>query len=394
LNPEEVRQAIDAIHEDVLSLLTEMVRINSFSYNTAGIREVAELAASHIPSLFQVDSIQPNLDDRIWIHRCHASDQIPILLSGHLDTVHPPGECAGDLEADGEFLCGPGVADMKGGVAVILGALWVLDQLGRLPDIPIAVAFTGDEEIGSIHSRKRLKDLAQQARLGLVFESAGPNGEVVLARRGVRVYRLTVEGEEGHSGYDVKQKQSALIELSHQILRLEGLNDSKLGLSVNVGMASGGTAVNVIPGHAEAKLEVRFWDEDIGDSAAERILASLAAPKVSGMNLRLERTHARPVMAPTKNTESLFEAVREAGADLGWTIGQEVRTAASDANVMSSAGLACLDGFGPRGEMGHSPRERILAKTVRDRLELTVHLLWRLRDWQPKVKQRRFKLKR
>ncbi len=394
MNPDEVRQAIDAIHGDVMSLLTDMVRINSFSYNTSGIREVAELAAGSLPSVFQVDSIQPNLDDRIWIHRGHSSEQTPILLSGHLDTVHPPGECRDDLKEQGEFLCGPGVADMKGGVAVILGALWVLDQLGRLPEIPITVAFTGDEEIGSIHSRERLKDLSKQARLGLVFESAGPNGEVVLARRGVRVYRLTVEGEEGHSGFDVKQKQSALIELSHQILRLEGLNDPKSGLSINVGMASGGTAVNVIPGRAEARLEVRFWDEALGDSAAERMLASLAAPKVSGMNLRLERTHARPVMAPTKQTESLFEAVREVGTDLGWTIGQEVRTAASDANVMSSAGLACLDGLGPRGEMGHSPRERIIASTIRDRLELTVHLLWRLRDWQPKVKQRRFKLKR
>jgi glutamate carboxypeptidase len=283
---------------------------------------------------------------------------------------------------------------MKGGVAVILGALWVLERLGRLPEIPIAVAFTGDEEIGSVHSREKLKNLAKQARLGLVFESSGPNGEVVLARRGVRVYRLTVEGEEGHSGFDIKQKQSALIELSHHIRRLESLNDPKSGLSINVGMASGGTAVNVIPGHAEAILEIRFWDEEVGDSAAERILASLAAPKVVGMNLRLERTHARPVMAPTKNTELLFEAVREAGADLGCAVGQEVRTAASDANVMSSAGLACLDGFGPRGEMGHSPRERILAGTIRERLELTVHLLWRLRDWEPKVKQRRFKLKR
>lgn len=394
MNPDKVRQAIDAVHGDVMSLLNEMVRINSFSYNTAGIRDLAELAASRIPTDFEVDGRQPNLDDRIWIYRNHATDQLPILLSGHLDTVHPPSDGVCTLEARDEFLCGPGVADMKGGVAVILGALWVLERLGRLSEIPIAVAFTGDEEIGSIHSRLRLRNLAKESRLGLVFESAGPNGEVVLARRGVRVYRLVVQGEEGHSGFDIKHKQSALVELAHQILRLEGLNDPKLGLSVNVGMASGGTAVNVIPGRAEAKLEVRFWDEAVGDSAAERILASLAAPKVSGMEFRLERTHARPVMAPTQQTESLFEAVREAGADLGWSIGQEVRTAASDANVMASAGLACLDGLGPRGEMGHSPRERIIASTVRDRLELTVHLLWRLRNWEPKVKQRRFKLKR
>jgi glutamate carboxypeptidase len=273
---------------------------------------------------------------------------------------------------------------MKGGLAVIVGALWALDRLKVLPKIPLLLAFNGDEEIGSSGSGQKLEELARSCRLGFVFECGGPDGSVVTSRRGLQRYLLKIRGKAGHAGNIQVAKQSAVVELAHQILKLEALNDREADLSVNVGRVKGGTATNVIPAEAEADLEVRFLNQGQGDEVGERIQKLANSSQEFGLETNFVRGHARPPMEHTPGTAQLFQKVAQVAARNQIILSEEARWGASDANLLAAVGLATIDGLGPVGEMDHSENERILEDSLFQRVDLLVHLLWDLRDWTRK----------
>ena len=271
LDRQEVSKVVKSLRSELLALLDELVVINSYSHNAEGVSRVAECVGNSLPSPLKLETDTSSRDESIWIYHHGPPATPPTLLVGHLDTVFPPGSFDSGVVSQGPYLIGPGVADMKGGLAVILGALRVLDHLNLLSKIPLLLAFNGDEEIGSPHSGHKLEELARSCRLGLVFECGGPDGSVVTSRRGLRRYFLKIKGKAGHAGNIQAAKQSAVVELAHQILKLEGLNDREGGLSINVGRVKGGTATNVVPAEAEAELEVRFLNQGQGKEVEERI---------------------------------------------------------------------------------------------------------------------------
>ncbi|MEW5722829.1 MAG: M20/M25/M40 family metallo-hydrolase [Thermodesulfobacteriota bacterium] len=384
LDRASVREGVAAVRGDVLSLLDRMVSINSHSPNEKGVALVLETATETLPTLFALlESADCGEDHRLWVFGRECPDQAPLLLVGHLDTVFPPGEFDGGLVEDGDFLRGPGVSDMKGGVAVMIGALWVLDRLGLLPVMSLVLALNGDEEIGSVCSGPILARLARSVRLGLVFERGGPGGSLVTSRRGLRRYRLEVAGPGGHSGFQKGDKASAVVELAHQILRMESFNLPKEGVSVNVGRIAGGTGANIVPRRAEAEFEVRFWTDVSGNAAAERIMASLAAPSGPGFEHLLHRTHVRPAMPRSPLNVKLFKEAAAVARTLDLSLKEEARLGASDANILTAAGLPVLDGLGPVGENDHSLDERVVRESLFERIEFLVHLLWDLREWSP-----------
>jgi glutamate carboxypeptidase len=256
-----------------------------------------------------------------------------------------------------------------------------LDRLNALLEIPLRLAFNGDEEIGSPTSGEMLMELARSSRLGLVFECGGPEGSVVTSRRGLHRYGLQIGGETGHAGNQPGEKQSALVELAHQILVLEALNDPAAGLSVNVGRASGGSGANVIPGKAEAEFEVRFSEQRQSDELEERIWALTNSPHHSSLTVQVVRSHSRPVMTPTPATVNLYQEAARIAAGIQISLSEESRGGASDANLLAASGLPTIDGLGPVGEMDHSENERILKDSLFQRVELLVHLLWNLKAW-------------
>ena len=270
---------------------------------------------------------------------------------------------------------------MKGGLAVIVGALWALDSLNRLPEIPLMLAFNGDEEIGSPRSGELLMELARSCRLGLVFECGGPQGSVVTSRRGLQRYRLQITGEAGHAGNQQGVKRSALVELAHSILELEAMNDPEAGLSVNVGIASGGSAANVIPGKAEAEFEVRFSEQSQNDEIQEKIRALTNSPYHSSLMVQVALSHSRPVMTLTSATARLYQEAARIAGGIQISLSEESRGGASDANLLAASGLPTIDGLGPVGEMDHSANERITKDSLFQRVELLVHLLWNLKAW-------------
>ena len=382
LDGRDVRQVVRSLENETLVLLEDLVNINSYYNDLDGLSRVLDRMVVELPPVMAPDP-DSSTEDQIWIFKNTPHSMSPILLLGHLDTIYRRAADDFALKANGPYLCGPGTADMKGGLAVMCGALKVLDRMGLLAEIPLCCAFNGDQESGSVKSGPSLKKLAQTSRLGLVFEKGGTRGALVTSCRGLRSYRLEIKGQAVHAGLCGPEKQSALVELAHQILRLEGISKPKRGLSLNVGLASGGTASSVIPDQASAEFDIRFWDEKSGDLAAERVMASLASPLTSGLDLNLSRRYSRPVMARTEAAGRLFEEADRIAGHLGLELTEESRPISSDANILFAAGLAVLDGLGPLGEGEHSTEERIVKDTLFERMELVVHLLWGLRSYTP-----------
>ena len=381
LDAQEVKGIVSSLKEDLLVLLDELVAINSYSHNAEGVNQVAEEVGGALPSPLALKRVTTSNKEKIWICHCGPSGENPILLVGHLDTVFPPGTFDHGMISQDPYLCGPGVADMKGGLAVILGALWGLDRLKVLPQIPLMLALNGDEEIGSPNSGPKLEELARSCRFGFVFECGGPDGSVVTSRRGLRRYSLIIKGKAGHAGNIQAAKQSAVVELAQQILKLEALNDLEAGLSVNVGRVKGGTATNIVPAEAEAELEVRFLNQERGDEVEDRIQKLANSSQEFGIETNLIKGRARPPMEHIPGTAQLFQQVVQVAARNQMNLSEESRWGASDANLLTAVGLPTIDGLGPVGEMDHSEDERIVKDSLFQRVELLVHLLWNLKDW-------------
>ena len=381
LDVQEIKRIIGSFKKDLLVLLDQLVAINSYSHNTEGVAHMAEAVGTALPSPLELQRVTTPEKEPLWTCRYGPSEKDPILLVGHLDTVFPPGTFDSGMVAQDPYLSGPGVADMKGGLAVIVGAIWALDRLKALPKIPLLLALNGDEEIGSPNSGHKLEEFARSCRFGFVFECGGPDGSVVTSRRGLRRYSLMIKGKADHAGNIQVVKQSAVVELAQQILKLEALNDLQAGLSVNVGRVKGGTATNIVPAEAEAELEVRFLHQELGDEVEDRIQKLANSSQEFGIETNLIKGRARPPMEHIPGTAQLFQQVVQVAARNHIHLSEESRWGASDANLLTAVGLPTIDGLGPVGEMDHSEDERIVKDSLFQRVELLVHLLWDLRDW-------------
>jgi glutamate carboxypeptidase len=264
---------------------------------------------------------------------------------------------------------------MKAGVAVILFALRILDELDLLSTILLKCLINGDEEIGSPHSRPVVTDLARWADWGLVFEGGGKRNEVVYARRGIRRYKLTVTGEAHHAGVWEGPKASAILELSRMIQEFEGLNDLEDGVSLNVGKISGGTTTNVIPDFATASFEFRFWDEAVENEVVKQIEAIVANPANPKCQASIKCHHQRPAGSPVEGTDTLYSMVLNTAQELGQQVGKEKRGGTSDANFLIAGGVPTLDGMGPAGALDHSVEECIITESLFERIQLTALLM-------------------
>lgn len=375
---QRIRKAAGSVREESLSLLKSLVDVNSHSANAEGVNRVGDLVIKRLPGILNHHFISDTDGVRHHIVSTPAAVDRCILLLGHLDTVYPKVSVSRSFEKVNTRIVGPGTADMKGGIVVMVHALRLLDLLGCLDRIPLRCIFNGDEETGSVFSSGLLKELAPEASWGLVFECGGLNGEVVNRRRGVNRYELTVKGQARHSGVKEGPKVSALVEMARQVLALEDLNDPVRGVALNVGKAVGGTASNIVPDHASAIFEIRFWDKEAERDTVDRIAKITSRSLTKGCCVSVREIHRTPCMIPTSGTGDLLKTVKAVAEELGQTVEVERRGGASDGNLLSAMGVPVVDGLGPSGDLDHSPDEYIIEQSLHDRIELTALLLCRL----------------
>ena len=304
-----------------------------------------------------------------------SGKQGQILALGHSDTVWPLGtlDSMPFRQADGRFW-GPGVLDMKAGLAFFLYAARALRDL----DIPAArkvvLLVVSDEEVGSSSSRALTEAEARKSDFVLVLEpGTGLSGKLKTARKGVGDYTVMVEGRAAHAGVDFENGASAIVEAARQVVEITGFTDLSRGVTVNPGVIRGGTRTNVIA--AEARVEVDIRIARLSDAAGldEKFRALRAFdPRC---RVRVDGGLNRPPMERTGGVVKLFERAREIGAGMGIEIEESATGGGSDGNFTAALGVPTLDGLGGVGEGAHARNESILMNRIADRVALLAELL-------------------
>jgi glutamate carboxypeptidase len=307
-----------------------------------------------------------------------AGDGAPLLLLGHFDTVWPVGQLSRmPLVHDHKtgLLHGPGVFDMKAGIAVSMLALRALaDEPEGVP--PVRMLWTTDEEIGSGTSRSLIESVARECRAVLVLEPSLPGGGAKTSRKGVGEFELIVHGVSAHAGLDPDKGASAIHELAHQILAIEALQDPARGITLNVGVVEGGTRTNVVADRARAAIDVRVPTL----AAAAALTSKLAAlrPRSGRTRLELRGAISRPPLERTAAVASLFEMAQSVARALGVELVEGSAGGGSDGNFTGAVGVPTLDGLGPRGDGAHALHEHVVVEDLPWRAAFLAALIRRI----------------
>lgn len=324
-----------------------------------------------------IESVEPRPHGpTVFRASCRPDAPVQVLLVGHRDTVYgdesPFKRC--DRPRPG-ILRGPGVADMKGGLVVLLNALLAYERFAADENLGWEVLIVPDEEIGSPLSRDLLQAAAKRHSVGLVFEPA-VSGALVRGRMGTGVFRAVCRGRSAHAGRALKDGRNAILGLAGFLVGLEAIHETFPGILLNVGTIRGGGTVNVVPDHCEADINLRAAHPELLapalawiESQADRVRAR------EGFGIEFSGKMSRPPKVVGPVEERLFahlqEVSREIRLDLAWTdVG-----GASDGNLLSEAGLPTLDGLGVRGGALHSPEEFLELDSLAERAWLSARLL-------------------
>jgi glutamate carboxypeptidase len=367
--------------DEIVSTIRELVEIESPSDNKAAVDRIAQAVAQKFSQLGGEVRIHQAKDfgNHLQIDFAGKSTK-PVLLLGHYDTVYPLGTLAAmPCRANGDKLTGPGGLDMKSGIALMLHALAALqdwhkeDWHGGLPR-PVTVLLVSDEEVGSDSSRAITESLAKKAAAVLVLEpSYGFQGAVKTARKGVGEYLVKVTGKASHAGLDFQKGVNAILELARQIERISSFTELKKGLTVNVGIVSGGSRTNVVPAEAAAHVDVRI--ARMKDAAG--IDKKMRSLRPFNRKCKIEITGGinRPPMERTAGVAALYEQAKAIARDLGWKLGEAAVGGGSDGNFTAGLGIPTLDGLGAVGDGAHAPHEHILISELPRRAALLAGLI-------------------
>lgn len=350
--------------EAMLDLLRRMVDTDSGSDDKAGVDAVGDLVlgflASHGVAVERIAGVRrgdcllarvPGPDGGRGSNRPG-----PVLLLGHRDTVFPAGEAGRRPFAvrDG-VASGPGVADMKAGLVMNCFLLAAFARVGA----PVAVhaLFTGDEEIGSPEGRAVIEAQARGARCVLNAEPGRPTGAVVTGRKGGVFSVVRITGRAAHSGGNFEAGISAIEELARKVVALHALTRLERGITVNVGLVSGGQSVNTVAPEAELQVDLRYVEPGDRAEAMAAIEAIVARSHVAGTRASLEVRGEFLPLVPDAASARLFEAYAAAAAEGGLAVAGEFTGGCADSGFTAAAGAPTLCAVGPVGGGAHTPEE-------------------------------------
>ncbi len=366
--------------DSIVQTMRELVEIESPSDNKAGVDRIARFLAPKFEALGGRTQLHPSNDfgDSLQINFTSSSNRKPVLLLGHYDTVYPMGTLAKmPCTIENGRLRGPGVLDMKSGIALILHAIEALREWHSGLPRPITVFLVSDEEVGSRSSRKITEALARKSAGVLVLEpAAGLRGAVKTARKGVGEYPLRVKGIAAHAGLDPGKGHSAILELARQIAVIAKLNNLRQGISVNAGVIEGGTRTNVVAAEASVRIDVRIKSAKQA-AGIDRKLRSL---KPFDKFCKLEMTGGinRLPMERTAGVAELYKKAREIAGEVGWDLEEAAVGGGSDGNFTAGIGIPTLDGLGGVGDGAHAVHEFILISELPRRALLLAEMIERI----------------
>jgi glutamate carboxypeptidase len=368
---------------EMIDFIRRLVELESPSDDKAAVDRLGDFLAER---LSRVATVRVHKDRRYGNH-LRASFQLGktrlpgkkksgrLLVLGHLDTVYPRGTLAQMpfRMAQGR-LWGPGVFDMKTGLAILVFAVEALRELDRPVAREVVAQLNSDEEVGSPSSRPLTEAAAKQSAAVLVLEpSAGLEGRAKTGRKGVGSYTLRVKGKASHAGLDFEAGASAVLELSCQLLKLADFTDLKRGITVSPGLIGGGTRSNVVPEDAWAEVDVRIARRADGPRLDRRFRG--LRPVDRRTRLSIEGGLNRPPLERTAEVVRLYRHARGLAAELGVELGETQVGGGSDGNFTAALGVPTLDGLGAVGEGAHAAHESVLIDRLADRVALVARLI-------------------
>lgn len=344
----------------MLALLEELVNIDSGSYDKAGVdavgARIAFFLAEHGVSVTTIpvedygDALKAQVAGSGGANR-------PVVLMGHRDTVFPKGEVAHrPFRITEGRAYGPGVADMKAGLVMNAFVLAAYQQAGGAP-VPLIGLFTSDEEIGSPACRPIIEETARGARAVLNAEPGRPSGNVVTGRKGGVFMHMEVHGKAAHSGGNYADGRSAIGELAHKITALHAITDLDRGITVNVGLVSGGQSVNTVAPRATCEIDLRYVTPADRDAAMGRIAAIVDGATVPDTRAQLTIKGEFLPLVQDEASRALFETYARGSAQHGVRIEGEFAGGCADSGFTASVGCPTLCAVGPVGGKAHSPEE-------------------------------------
>jgi glutamate carboxypeptidase len=371
--------------------------INSGTGNLKGLGATASLLSDAFGSLHgDVQLVEPAPVERVlpdgsivevdhgrhMVATVRPEAPIQLLLTGHMDTVfaveHPFQE---QKWLEDGVLNGPGVADMKGGISVMLAALIAAESSEAFQRIGYQVMINSDEETGSASSAQLIETLAKGKLAALTYEpSALPDGTLAGARAGTGNFSIIVTGKSAHAGRNPHEGRNALLAAADLALRLKAL--TRDGLSVNPAKIDGGSPNNVVPDHAVLRVNLRPHTAELVEYARYEINALIASvASEHDVSIHLHGSFNRPPKPLDPQSEKLFGLVKQCGADLGLTIGWKATGGVCDGNNIAACGVPVVDTMGVRGGAIHSPQEYLITDSLSERAALSALTLLRIAEF-------------
>lgn len=359
--------------EDTIQTLEALVRLESPSTDKGAVDRCGAALAEMLRAAGAEVERLPQRERGDHIRARVAGTGSPILILGHIDTVWPVGTIERmPLRRDGDRLHGPGAFDMKAGIALAITSVAALRGTAGA-HAPITLLFTTDEEIGSGTSRSIVEEEARRCRAVLVLEPALPGGALKTARKGCGEFELTVHGIAAHAGLNPEQGASAIHELAAQVAAIERLQDLGAGVTVNVGVISGGSRPNVVAEEARAVIDARAPTR----RDAERVASAIRSlqPVRPGTRLTVRGGFERPPMERTPAGLELFSRARAVASFLGHELAEGSAGGGSDGNFTAALGVPTLDGLGAIGDGAHAAHEHVDLSSLAWRAALVAGLL-------------------
>lgn len=349
--------------------LSSLIELNSHTRNKAGVDQNGHVFARWMEAIGYTTHRHPRESIGDHLHFISSrSEGRKLLLLGHLDTVFPQGTFE-QFSEDDHWVYGPGVCDMKGGNYIALSALRRVHQFQQQNDREISnidLLLVSDEETGSDDSKHLTSTIAREYDACLVFEAAGKNNDVVIARKGVATLKLMFAGKAAHAGNHYSEGCNANLAAAMALMELTRLTNLEAGTTVNVGKMFGGIGANTISPKAELLVEFRFTNATERDRVLAAIDQLVAKTLVPGVTTTLSGGVQRDVMEPSDAQQQLLDNIIEA---IGYPLPTEKRGGVSDANTVAATGVPTLDGFGPYGDGDHTVKERASKASFEQRIQ-------------------------
>ncbi len=383
---------------NILDFTIRLAEVNSSSYNPEGLKQVSAILQHEYAKLDCEQIIMP-VKNFTAINNRGEAEEIPlgpvlrcwirpnapvqVLLVGHMDTVYTKEhKFQRTSQSGGDILHGPGVADMKGGLAIMLWALKAFELLPQSKNLGWEVLITSDEEIGSPGSAEIIEARGKKHNLALVFEPAmDDKGTLAGARKGSGKFTLVLRGKAAHAGRHFDEGLNAICKMAEVVTKINALNGQRAGVTINVGSIHGGEAVNIVPDLCVCHLDVRIPTNNDADWVRNNLQAiSEAFNAQTGYKLTVHGAFDRKPKVLDEKMEKLYSIVKSIGHNIGQEIAWQPSGGCCDGNNLAALGVPNIDTLGARGGKIHSEQEYILIPSLVERAQLLTNILVHLSE--------------